>query len=121
MAMLRLLSLGSLLASVAACNDARPISPTGPSSTTPSPPANPHQVSGVVSEIVNGVSRPLAGRRVDLWIWRGDGGYAHVATADDNGRYTAQVPTSRVYVAGWQWTQLIPGTGDMSLEIELKR
>lgn len=72
----------------------------GPSLHTP--PVTSYVVSGILSETVDGLSRPLAGLRVDLWIDQGST-YPAVrrrqnSITDHNGRYTAQVPKSRVFV-----------------------
>lgn len=82
----------SLLAWLAGCNTSVPTSPTNLS----------YAVSGILSETVDGISRPLAGLRVDLWIDQGST-YPAVrrrqnSITDHNGRYTAQVPKSRVFV-----------------------
>jgi hypothetical protein len=58
-------------------------------------------VSGIVSETVDGVSRPLAGRTVHLWISQPDTAWAQSSTTDHNGRYAAQVPKAQVFVSGW--------------------
>ena len=96
----------SLLAWLAGCNNSMPSAATSP--TSPSLPApQSYVVSGTVSETVDGISRPVAGRRVDLYI----SGIceqiipgrdcarekAEVIDTDQNGRYTVQVqvPDSR--------------------------
>src|SRR5687768_10694836 len=105
-----------LLASLPGCNNSMTPSPTNPSTSPTSPsPAAPQSyvVSGTVSETVDGISRPAAGRKVDLYtsftvcvsgqpnipcVSEGGG----VFVTDHNGRYTAQVtvlPKTRVFVA----------------------
>jgi hypothetical protein len=96
-----------LLAWLAGCNNSRQPSPA----TSPTIPSLPipqtYVVSGTVSEIVDGTSRPVAGRRVDIYM----SGIceqiipgrdcarekAEVVDTDQNGRYTVQVqvPDSR--------------------------
>lgn len=83
-----------LLAWLAGCNDSAPTLPISPSLPQPVT----YMVSGIVSETVDGVSRPLAGRRVNLWISQPGHGWAQSSTTDHNGRYTAEVPKSRVFV-----------------------
>jgi hypothetical protein len=73
---------------------------TASPSPSPSAPLS-YVVSGIVSETVDGVSRPLAGRTVHLWISEPDRGWAQSSTTDHNGRYTAQVPRAQVFVSGW--------------------
>ena len=97
MRMFRRLLAVSLLAWLAGCNNSMPTSPANPSPSTPLS----YVVSGVVSETVDGVSRPLAGRTVHLWISQPGTGWAQSSTTDQNGRYTAQVPRARVFVSGW--------------------
>jgi hypothetical protein len=50
--------------------------------------------------MVDGVSRPLAGRPVVLWIQESSRGWMQFTTTDQNGRYTAVVPKARVFVSG---------------------
>jgi hypothetical protein len=114
----RLLS-ALLLAWLIGCSDSMPPSPA----TSPTNPSLPvpqsYVVSGTVSETVDGISRPVAGRKVDFFMngiceqimpggdcLREKGG---VVETDQNGRYTVhvQVPDSRplwpkpqVYVTG---------------------
>lgn len=95
-----------LLAWLAGCNDSSPTPPTSPSPPSPPTPQS-YIVSGTVSETVNGASRPVAGRRVDIFmsgiceqiIPGGDCARekAEVIDTDQNGRYTVQVhvPDSR--------------------------
>ena len=116
MRMLHCLLVASLLAWLSGCHNSMPSSPAT-SPTSPSLPApQSHVVSGTVSETVEGISRPVAGRRVDVFI----SGIcdqvipgrdcasekAEVVDTDQNGRYTVQVPDGRplsrkplVYVA----------------------
>ena len=113
--MFRRLLSASLLVSLANCNDSVPTSPESPSLPVPQS----YVVSGTVSETVNGVSRPVAGRKVDIYssgiceqIIPGRDcarEKAEVVETDQNGRYTVpvQVPDSRplspkplVFVAG---------------------
>ena len=99
----------SLLASLVGCSDVVPASPAGPS-----PSARSAVVSGTVSELVDGITRPVAGRKVDLYVSgtpciSGLPGSpclaetADVVVADQNGRYAALVtvlPKTRVFVTG---------------------
>jgi hypothetical protein len=115
MPMFRRFLAASLMAWLVGCNDGVPTSPTSPSVPTPQS----YVVSGTVSETVGGVSRPVAGRKVDLYM----SGIceqiipgrdcarekAEVVDTDQNGRYTVQVqvpdnrplsPKPLVFVAG---------------------
>jgi len=105
--MFRRLLAGLLLAGLAAgCNNSVPTPPTSPS--VPAPQS--YIVSGTVSETVNGASRPVAGRKVDLSIPCPQGPQgtpctekAEVVETDQNGRYTLAVtvfPKTLVFVAG---------------------
>ena len=101
--MFRRLLAASLLVWLAGCNDSRPTSPGPPSPPVPQS----YVVSGTVFETVDGISRPAAGRRVDLYM----NGIceqiipglacarekAEVVETDQNGRYAVQVhvPDSR--------------------------
>jgi hypothetical protein len=62
------LLVASLLAWLPGCNNSTPSSPA----TSPTSPSLPvpqsYVVSGTVSETVDGISRPIAGRKVDLFI-----------------------------------------------------
>jgi hypothetical protein len=60
----RRLLAASLLAWLVCCSDSVPTSPA--SLSLPSPQS--YVVSGFVSETVDGISRPVAGRKVDLYI-----------------------------------------------------
>jgi hypothetical protein len=118
MRVLHRLLVASLPAWLAGCNNSMPSSPAT-SPTNPSRPApQSYVVSGTVSETIDGISRPVSGRRVDVFIsgiceqiipGRGCASEkAEVVDTDQNGRYTVQVqvPDSRplspkplVYVA----------------------
>jgi hypothetical protein len=106
-----------LLVLPAGCNDSSSARPT--SASPPSPPTiQSFVVSGTVSETVDGISRPLPGHKVDIYIsgsastlaggcFSGQPGCipekAEVAETDQNGRYTVQMtvfPKTRVFVAG---------------------
>lgn len=91
MKVLRALSGAVLLAG---CNSL-PTLPAG------SPRDAAYTLSGTVSQTVEGVSRPLAGRSVVLWIQQADSGRTQLETTDQNGRYVAQVPEARVFVSAW--------------------
>ena len=91
MPILRYLLAGWLLACLGGCNN----SPTSPGPPSPPLPQS-YVVSGILSETVAGVSRPLAGRKVVLWF-----GSTESVSTDQNGRYTAQVPKGRVFVSAW--------------------
>src|SRR5919106_1773284 len=103
--MLRDLLAASLLACLAGCNNSVPTLPT---SHSPPAPLS-YVVSGILSETVGGVSRPLAGRQVHLYVsgtcgqpipgdCRIERGRQPFIT-DNNGRYTAEVPGSWVFVS----------------------
>jgi hypothetical protein len=97
---IRHVAAASLLAWVAGCNSASPAVPTDP--RDPEPPAEvTYVVSGVVSEVVDGVSRPLPGRQVFLWIAQPNRGWSQTVVSDQSGRYTAAVPKSRVFAYSW--------------------
>ena len=100
-AMLRRLVVASLLTWLVGCTGTAPTVPTSPGS--PQPPAQPvtYVVSGIVAEVVDGVSRPLAGRQVFLWIAQPNRGWSQTAVSDENGRYTALVPQARVFAYSW--------------------
>lgn len=99
MPMFRRLLAASLLAWLVGCSDSVPTSPASPSLPAPLS----YMVSGILSETVDGVSRPLAGRRVNLYV-TGTCGQPipgdcrpekeEAVDTDQNGRYTAQVPDS---------------------------
>ena len=95
MRMFRSLLAGSLLMWLMGCNN---------SATSPSLPPQPvtHVVSGILSKTADGVSHPLAGRTVSLWIAESNRGWRQSATTDQSGRYTAIVPTARVFVSAWE-------------------
>jgi hypothetical protein len=94
----------SLLAWLGGCGNSVPMSPAPPSPLTPKS----YVVSGILFEEVDGGSRPLPGRQVRLFN-TGTCGQStpgdcriekeDVFRTDDNGRYTAVVPSgSRVFV-----------------------
>ena len=101
MRLFRRLLAASLLAWLPGCSSSVPNPPTSPS--VPAPQS--YVVSGTVFETVAGISRPVAGRKVDLYI----SGIcdqimpgrdcarekAEVVETDQKGRYTVQVPDSR--------------------------
>ena len=91
--MIRRFLTASLLVSLASCNNSVPTSPASPSLST----AQSYVVSGMLSETVAGVSRPLAGQKVVLWT----GNSTETVSTDEHGRYAAQMPKSRVFVSGW--------------------
>jgi hypothetical protein len=104
MCMFRPLPMVSLLVSLSGCSSSNS-APTSPA--TPSPPVpQSYVVSGVLSEMVGGVSRPLARRQVHLYISGTCPGPPGCEVeqgrqpfyTDDNGRYTAEVPKRRVFV-----------------------
>jgi hypothetical protein len=116
MRVFRRLVAASLLAWLAGCNNSVPTSPpTSPTSPSLSAPLS-FVVSGILSETVNGVSRPLAGRQVHLYISGTCGPPANLGSGcrvesgrqpfltDHNGRYTAEVPKSRVFVKANGWS-----------------
>jgi hypothetical protein len=100
----------SLLAWLTGCSNAVPTSSTSP--TSPSPPDPLYVVSGILSEMVDGISRPVADAQVHLYISGTCGQSAPFGTVcrvergrqpymtDDHGRYTApHVPKSWVFVS----------------------
>jgi hypothetical protein len=109
MRMVRRLLAASLLAWLTGCSSSVPTPPTSPSVPVPQS----YVVSGTVSETVDGISRPVAGRKVDLYISGSTcvsgqtipciAEKVEVVDTDQNGRYTAQVtvfPKTLVFVAG---------------------
>jgi hypothetical protein len=109
MPMFRRLFAALLVAWLSSCNNSVPTSPERPSLPAPQS----YVVSGTVSEIVAGISRPAAGRRVDLYISGSTCASgqaipcitekAEVVDTDQNGRYAVQVTVFRktlVFVAG---------------------
>lgn len=78
-----------LVASLAGCD-------TVPASPSPQFPS--HVVSGIVSETVDGVARRLASQPLFLLIRQDRRSYSLFVRTDQNGRYTAEVPNSRVFV-----------------------
>jgi hypothetical protein len=96
MRMFESLLLGALVASVAACGS----EPRTPTSPTPPDPGT-HLISGLVSETVDGISRPMTGRPVHLWIQLANGGFTRVVTTDQSGGYMTRVPASRVFATAW--------------------
>ena len=92
MRMRRALLVVPMAAWLAGCND----SPRTP--TNPSPPPGTFLVSGVVTELVDGVSRPLPDRSVWLFVSQDRTGGGTSLTTDQDGRYSARVPKSRVFV-----------------------
>jgi hypothetical protein len=71
--------LGALAAWVAGCGSELP-TPTSPTSQA----ADIHLVSGVVSETVDGLSRPIMGRQVHLWIQSSNTAFTQVVTTDQS-------------------------------------
>ena len=91
----------SLVAWLAGCTGTAPTVPTDPAAPQPVQPVT-YVVSGMVSELVDGVSRPLGGREVFLWIDQSTGGgWSQTVFSDQNGRYTAMVPKARVFAYAW--------------------
>jgi len=86
-----------LLVMLAGCNNTVPTSPTGASPPAPVS----YVVSGILSKTADGISRPLAGRQVWLWIQQDNGGQTQSVTTDQNGRCIAHVSRARVFV--WAW------------------
>jgi hypothetical protein len=100
MRMFHHLLAASLLPSLTGCNDSMPISAPNPAAPSPTARVS-HTVSGTLSETIDGISRPLAGRPVFLWIQEPTAGRTQSVTTDQNGRYTTQVPTARVFASAW--------------------
>jgi hypothetical protein len=98
-----------------ACDTRPPTFPVAPS-TTPLPIVQPtaqHTLSGTVSELIGGMRRPIAFRRLFLWIERQTGpgtftGSSHPIMSDHNGRYSLSVPESNVSVSAWEPGELQP-------------
>jgi hypothetical protein len=92
-----------LLTWLAGCGGSAPTAPTA------SPQPTSYLLSGTVFETLAGVARPLAGEGLNLYIHETEGlpagltlrGSWQWVTTDQNGRYTAQVPKSRVFVSAW--------------------
>jgi hypothetical protein len=55
----------------------------------------------MVSETVNGISRPMVDRQVHLWIQSSNHAFTQVVTTDQCGRYMTSVPASRVFATAW--------------------
>jgi hypothetical protein len=105
--------VASLLTWLPGCKNSTPSSPatlpTSPSLLVPQA----YVISGTVSETVDGISRPVAGRKVDLYVSGSPCFFgqptpciteqAPVVETDQNGRYTLQVtalPKTLAFVAG---------------------
>src|SRR5262245_49943348 len=89
-----------LVTCLAACGDSPPTSPGGtPPAATPQ--LAMYEVSGTVFETVDGVSRPRADQSVSLTAVQNGGSPSSVQylTTDGNGRYSARVPRSQVFVS----------------------
>ena len=106
----RRLFAASLFVSLGSCNNAVTSSPTSPS--RPAQPST-HVVSGTITERLNGVSRPAALHKVDVYISGSTcvagqaapcvAESAEVVETDQNGRYALTVtayPKTLVFVAG---------------------
>jgi hypothetical protein len=89
--------VAAYLLALAGCNDSVPTSPTDASL----PATMSYTVSGILSETVDGISRPLAGRQVFVRIEHPNEARTLSVTTDQNGRYSAQVPRARVFVSAW--------------------
>ena len=89
--------LAASLLALAGCNDSGRALPVSPSTSQPVL----HTVSGILSESFDGVSRPLAERPVILWVSQNRSGWTMSSTTDHTGRYTVQVPDSRVFASAW--------------------
>ncbi len=133
MRIFRRLSAAAALLALTDCGNSVPTSPANPSPAV----AQSYVVSGIVSEQVDGVSRPLAGRQVRLFNTGTCGVPASGAdcrveredalSTDQIGRYSAQVPAkSRVFVSTrdlsptWQpclATALVEG--DTTIDVQL--
>jgi hypothetical protein len=114
--MFRRFLAASLVAWLVGCSDSFPPSPASPSLPVP----RSYVVSGTVFETVDGISRPVAGRKVDIFmngiceqIMPPPAGCSTekggLVETDQTGRYTVEVPvpdsrpsspTPRVFVAG---------------------
>ena len=85
-----LLVSASLAAVLSGCTASR--TPSGPSDTPPPAPL-PFEVSGIASERADGITRPLPGRVIQLWISPGSRNeWSQSAFTDRNGRYATRVP-----------------------------
>jgi hypothetical protein len=100
MRMFHHLLAASLLPSLTGCHDSMPMSATSPAAPSPAARVS-HAVSGTLYETIDGISRPLAGRPVFLWVQEPTTGRTHSVTTDQNGRYTTQAPTARVFASAW--------------------
>jgi hypothetical protein len=92
----RLFLMASLSWCVAGCDAPAPTSATGPSPQVRQ--AASYVISGLVAERIDGTSRPLAEAFVGLKVAEPGSLRTESTGTDQNGRYTAQVPRSRVYV-----------------------
>jgi hypothetical protein len=101
----RLLASILALTMLSGCDRRSPTDPSQPASSAgrPPSPSGSNVVSGVVVEAIDGDLRPIAGRRLHLWMAPvgGLGGWAQSAITDDHGRYVAEVASARVFVNAW--------------------
>ena len=97
----RPLLVASLLTCLAGCSDGVPTPPTVPNPPGPESANRSYVVSGVVYEMADGVSRPRAGQLVVLYITQDRTTRVLRVNTDQNGRYTAEVPRSRVIAFAW--------------------
>jgi hypothetical protein len=91
----RLLTV-SLTTLLAGCNNSGPTSTTSPSPAAQA--AASYVISGIVAETVDGTSRPLVDAFVGLQIVEFRSLRTQTTGTDQNDRYTAHVPRSRVYL-----------------------
>lgn len=116
-----------VLASFSAGCDSTPVTPAAPSpAAPPTPPAARHTLSGTVSELVDGLPRPV-GADLTVWVWveQGTMGSSQSARTDQNGRYSLPVPDSRVFATSAKRGALQPCLAttevrsDTTLDVEL--
>ena len=100
---MRIFFAASLVPCLACGGNSLPGSPSSPAASEPVT----YVVSGVVSEFVGGVPRPVANHSLWLFIQETEGlpagillrGSSQAAATDQSGRYFARVPRSRVFVS----------------------
>ena len=94
-----------VLAGFSAGCDSAPVTSVAPSPAAPPTPSTArHTLSGTISELVDGVPRPV-GADLTVWLWveqqipQGTMGSSQSVRTDQNGRYSLPVPDSRVFAS----------------------
>ena len=111
--------------------DSAPVTSVAPSPVAPPTPSIArHTLSGTVSELVDGVPRPV-GADLTVWLWveqqipQGTMGSSQSVRTDQNGRYSLAVPDSRVFASSAKRGALQPCLAttevrsDTTLDVEL--